>query len=144
MKKHLLTFILMASTMMGYALEKKMYELELNLRDGSVITFLLNQKVTMTFGEKKVVITRADFTAEYDLESIVKFNQKETEDYLESLERVSASSTQGDIVIYTLGGGEVSRIKPDEQQQASYLLKDLAPGAYVISNGTTTYKIMKQ
>ncbi len=134
--------MLMAITVAGFAIEKKMYELKLNLKDGSAITFLLDEKVTMTFGDKTVVFTRANFTAEYDLESIESINQNEVEDE-SALERVSAAKTPGDIVICTLDGSEVRRIKADGQQ-ATYLLGDLAPGAYVISNGVSTYKIMKR
>ena len=134
----------MACAVAGHALQKKAYELVLNLKDGSQITYQLDERVVMTLDEQSVVLTRADFTAEYPLEEIDSFDQCEVEVDPESLERVSASNTQGAVVIYTLDGQELRRIAPDSEQQASFLLHDLKPGTYVISNGVSTYKIMKR
>lgn len=144
MKKQLLILLLMACTLAGNALEKKAYELVLILKDGSKIIYHLDKKVTMTLGKESIVMTRDDFSAEYALEDIDSFDQKEVEGYIDSLERVSAWNTQQDVVIYSTDGRMVRRITPDSERQATYLLNDLETGAYVISNGTSTYKIVKQ
>lgn len=144
MKKKLIAFLLLASTAMGYGYEKKAYELVLNLNDGSKITYLLDKKVMMTFGETTITLTSEEIESVYELANVLSFDQKELETDPEALERVSASNTQNEVVIYDLKGAVVRRIAANEEREASFLLNDLQQGTYVITNGVTTYKLMKK
>lgn len=144
MKKKLIAFLLLASTAMGYGYEKKAYELVLNLNDGSKITYLLDKKVMMTFGETTITLTSEEIESVYELANVLSFDQKELETDPEALERVSASNTQNEVVIYDLKGAVVRRITANEEREASFLLNDLQQGTYVITNGVTTYKLMKK
>lgn len=144
MKKKLMAFLLLASTAMGYGYEKKAYELVLNLNDGSKITYLLDKKVMMTFGETTITLTSEEIESVYELANVLSFDQKELETDPEALERVSASNTQNEVVIYDLKGAVVRRIAANEEREASFLLNDLQQGTYVITNGVTTYKLMKK
>lgn len=144
MKKKLLAFLLLASTVMGYGYEKKAYELVLNLKDGSKITYLLDKKVMMTYGQSTITLTSEEIEAVYELENISSFDQVELEPDPEALEHVSASNTPDEVVIYTLEGKVVRRIATNEEREASFLLNDLQQGTYVITNGVTTYKLMKK
>lgn len=144
MKKKLIAFLLLASTAMGYGYEKKAYELVLNLNDGSKIMYLLDKKVMMTFGETTITLTSEEIESVYELANVLSFDQKELETDPEALERVSASNTQNEVVIYDLKGAVVRRIAANEEREASFLLNDLQQGTYVITNGVMTYKLMKK
>lgn len=144
MKKKILAFVLLFVTLTGYGYEKKAYELILNLKDGSTITYQLDKKVVMTLDQEKLVLTAEDVVAEYLLENIADMNQKEVEVNPEALEHVTATGTLGLVTIYDISGRKVRSIQANEQQQASYNLGDLQQGTYVITDGVTTYKLMKK
>ncbi|MBQ0024080.1 MAG: T9SS type A sorting domain-containing protein [Prevotellaceae bacterium] len=143
MKKLLLAILLMVGAVPSFALDKQFYELVLFLKDGTTVTYQLEEKVVMTFEEKTVVLKTEEMTAEYALEDISSFDQREAE-VPQAVENVTAANVKGDVVIYDMNGRLVRRIAPNESQKASFMLRDLDNGVYVIKNGVTTYKFMKR
>jgi len=136
------------------------YKLVLWEKNGLTTDFLLENGVTITFNDGKLVITNdvADIL-DYDLDGIWKWTYEDTGDHGSGIQSISSDySVQfgGDMIvfrnlkagsnisIYAVNGIQMMNETIANDGEYTFQLSNLTQGVYVVNVNGKTYKIVKK
>lgn len=115
--------------------------LNVHSKSGDVVSYAFAEKPVITYLNDVLVLTTLSTTVEYPLQDLLKLT---FDDDKSDIEVVTHRSESDMVRIYSVKGQLLRAVKADEDGVTSLVLGEMAPGIYIVKNGSTSYKIVKK
>lgn len=116
--------------------------LNVNLKDGTKVSYAFADKPKITFTEGKLIVTTTRTSAEFPLSGIRKYTFRETESTTK-IDEMKASNLQSEYLSVYDNNGKLLMKTRVSDGNASLSLGTLPQGIYIVREGSKSYKIIK-
>lgn len=115
--------------------------LNIHQKDGAVMSYGFAEKPVVTYTETGIHLKTTKVELDFPLTNLEKFTFTDGE--TDAIEVVRTENTYADVRIYNTNGVLLRTVRQSEGK-VSFATSDLPRGIYIITNGETTYKIVKR
>lgn len=112
-------------------------------KSGGTVEYSFKEKPVVTYSEGYLVISVVGASVEYPLSNMQKFTFGEVSDMVTRITAPVNVAPQPTF-IYNMGGMLMRTFQPSEDGTTPATLDGLPSGTYIIKNGSTSYKVLKQ
>ena len=113
--------------------------LNVHQKSGGTISYAFSEKPVVSYSGNSLVLTTAKVNVEYPLSNLDKLTFEDGE--ANAIDQMSMEAPADAVThIYNISGVLVKSVEASKPISTD----DLTPGVYVITNGKTTYKIIKK
>lgn len=118
--------------------------LTIHSKDGSTFSYNLADKPTVTYNGDTLVLTTDKVSVEYALSNLASITFTDSETAVESVAMTGLDKDEA-VRVFSVSGSLVKTLEQEEaSENISFSTRELPAGIYIIKQGSTTYKIIKQ
>ena len=145
MKRLLLSLLTIVAAATATLAETDLELLVVHQKSGGTVEYAFSEKPVVTFRDGYLHITfKNDAFIEFPLSDMQKFTFDEVDsDTWEDRITAPKDATPQPTYIYNVGGMLLRTLQPSEDGSTPVTLDGLPAGTYIIKNGNTSYKILK-